>query len=129
MDGKPDSLISSSAGISGVIKSYFLAESTRSTDVTFSSAGLLIWSGAETGISIMAASLPSLHPILQNISQSSRTTTETENRQKMSWGFHKRSKKYGTLDDDWINGASNPDGGPRRGQLVMQDGKAMVTYL
>ncbi|KAK0649946.1 hypothetical protein B0T16DRAFT_138491 [Cercophora newfieldiana] len=117
------------AGAAGVVKSYFLAGAIRSTDFTFSSASLLIWSASEPAITIMAASLPSFRPIVQELSQASRPAATTGDTQKRGWSFRTKGKKYETLDDDWITGTSSADGGPRRGRLVMQDGKATVTYL
>ncbi|KAK4448710.1 hypothetical protein QBC34DRAFT_352357 [Podospora aff. communis PSN243] len=114
------------ASIAGIIKSHLLTTTARSTDFTFSSADLLIWSAAETAIVIMAVSLPSLGLVIKELFPTSRTPTEPRTEQK-GWRF-RLGGKYETLDDDWITGAGNPDGGPRRGRLVMRDGKATVAY-
>jgi hypothetical protein len=121
----------SSAGITAIVKSYFITGTARSADFTFSSADLLIWSASETAVTIMAASLPFLRLIIKEISQATRLArargagNTQQDGGKNSGGIQ---GKYETLDDDWIAGASSADGGPRRGRLVMQDGKATVTY-
>ncbi|KAK0614672.1 hypothetical protein B0T14DRAFT_487018 [Immersiella caudata] len=116
------------AGIAGIVKSRLLPTTTRSTDFTFSSADLLIWSATETAVTIMAVSLPYLGLVIKELFPASQTPSEPRNEQK-GWRFRITGKKYETLNDDWINGVgSSEDGGPRRGRLVMQDGKATVSY-
>ncbi|KAK3684140.1 hypothetical protein B0T22DRAFT_354499, partial [Podospora appendiculata] len=56
------------AGITAIVKSYFITGTARSRDFTFSSADLLIWSASETAVTIMAASTPFLRLIVREVS-------------------------------------------------------------
>ncbi|KAK3373011.1 hypothetical protein B0T24DRAFT_527533 [Lasiosphaeria ovina] len=56
------------AGITAIVKSYFITGTARSSDFTFSSADLLIWSASETAVTIMAASIPFLRLIAKEVS-------------------------------------------------------------
>jgi len=72
----------------------------------------------------MAASLPFLRLIVKEFSQNGQTAEEGTKSGKGSGG----KGKYENLDDDWLVGTGNLDGGTRKGRLAMQDGKATVAY-
>ncbi|KAK3314369.1 hypothetical protein B0H66DRAFT_504351, partial [Apodospora peruviana] len=62
------------AGITAIVKSYYITGTARSNaDFTFSSADLLIWSGSETAVTIMAASVPFLRLIVKEVSDSRKS--------------------------------------------------------
>lgn len=66
------------AGITAIIKTYFISGSQRSKDFTFTTANLLIWSGAETAVTIIAASLPFLRLLLKEATGKGKSTSRPD---------------------------------------------------
>ncbi|KAK3321283.1 hypothetical protein B0T19DRAFT_478417 [Cercophora scortea] len=132
------------AGITAIVKSYFITGTARSRDFTFSSADLLIWSASETAVTIMAASIPFLRLIVREVSQKThpqRTTATTTTTQSLgdddtrSRGGRLATAKNTTksLDSDEEsgsdrNGSALAGNGVKRGRLVVQGGKAVIQY-
>ncbi|KAK0710755.1 hypothetical protein B0H67DRAFT_539651 [Lasiosphaeris hirsuta] len=117
------------AGITAIVKSYYIQFSARSTDFTFSSADLLIWSASETAVTIMAASIPFLRLIFKEVSGKSQQTPKYPTTNITTIG-RKRTRDYDEeLSDDGRSEKSNLSGSVRKGTLVMKGGKAVVTYV
>ncbi|ERS95314.1 uncharacterized protein SPSK_01850 [Sporothrix schenckii 1099-18] len=66
------------AGITAIIKTYFIMGSQRSKDFTFTTADLLIWSGAETAVTIIAAAIPFLRLLLKEAATKHKTSSPPE---------------------------------------------------
>jgi hypothetical protein len=54
-----------SAGATAIVKCTKLSANSTSTDPTYDVGDLLLWAGAENGLIIMAACVPTLRPILR----------------------------------------------------------------
>jgi len=116
-----------SAGITAIVKTNFITGTARSADFTFSSADLLIFSGSETAVTIMAASIPFLRLIFKEF-KSHRTPESRSRRSERS--SRDKSPPANKEDDgdlsDWESQLSS--GGTRRGKLVIKGGKASVRF-
>ncbi|KAH8904827.1 hypothetical protein BR93DRAFT_916595 [Coniochaeta sp. PMI_546] len=60
------------AGITAVVKATYLTGSSRSGDFTFTSADLLVWSGSETAVTLIATSIPFLRLMFREVSRKSQ---------------------------------------------------------
>lgn len=118
-----------SAGITAIVKTNFITGTARSADFTFSSADLLIFSGSETAVTIMAASIPFLRLIFKEFSQKSHRTPEPRGRRGERSSRDKSSPANKEEDgdlSDWESQISS--GGTRKGKLVIKGGKASVRF-
>ncbi|KAL1854996.1 hypothetical protein Plec18170_004408 [Paecilomyces lecythidis] len=75
------------ASISAFVKTSYLPYLNNTFDITYYSVNLLIWAGAETGVTIIAVSLPPLRALVTKI-RSSRGGSGRD-----TDGYHLRSRK------------------------------------
>ncbi|MCJ1446719.1 MAG: hypothetical protein MMC23_007225 [Stictis urceolatum] len=85
------------AGITAIVKTTYIPNIALQQDFTFYCADLLIWAGTETGITIVAASIPFLRPLVRVVSSYGRSDTESSALNSKSKGHaRKRSSIFGT---------------------------------
>ncbi|KAK1750344.1 hypothetical protein QBC47DRAFT_455275 [Echria macrotheca] len=116
------------AGIIAIVKTYFITGSSRSSDFTFTSADLLIWSGTETAVTIMAASIPFLRLIFKEFAKKSRGTMIESRNQRSIAGKDGMGRDTVSAASEWDNDSILSDGRTRRAKLVVNGGKATVSF-
>lgn len=115
------------AGITAVVKTYFISGSQRSKDFTFTSANLLIWSGAETAVTIIATSLPFMRLLVKELRGLSSKVVYPKDR---GVDLYYREDVAGNRPGRQNNKDSDKsiDSGTKRGQLRVGTGQATVNY-
>ncbi|CAK7230268.1 hypothetical protein SBRCBS47491_007529 [Sporothrix bragantina] len=123
------------AGITAIIKTYFISGSQRSKDFTFTTANLLIWSGAETAVTIIAASLPFLRLLLKEATGKSKSTSRPE-----TYYLENMTRTAGPNGGANMTRASRPPedrddeseksilGETKRGQLRIERGQVKIDF-
>ncbi|OAA59763.1 hypothetical protein SPI_05961 [Niveomyces insectorum RCEF 264] len=116
------------AGITAIIKTYFISGSQRSKDFTFTTANLLIWSGAETAVTIIAASIPFLRLLLKDLSGKGKSTPrpDTYYLEQMSRNTRVVNPRASAQLDD--ESEKSILGDTKRGQLRIEQGQAKIDF-
>ncbi|KAL1890726.1 hypothetical protein Sste5346_008051 [Sporothrix stenoceras] len=121
------------AGITAIIKTYFISGSQRSKDFTFTTANLLIWSGAETAVTIIAASLPFLRLLLKEATSKNKTV----NGRPDTYYLEEMTRTDGARGASMTRASRPPQddeseksilGETKRGQLRIERGQAKIDF-
>lgn len=121
------------ASSAGILSSHFTTAAAEEDDFAFFSADIFIWSATETATIIMAVSILSLRAQILSLFDQNLVPSWLRRRRGTDRGNTVQLEgKYRNmdLDEDWIgvDDGLGLDGAPRRGRLVVQDGKTVVSF-